>query len=187
MGIIRKNRENKQPSPKTRGCAEQYARRRKSLDVRGMEPRWSARNFAGIIVAALAPDRGGQSDRADGRYAMRLRAGLLIACAGLIVSISGSRPASATIRQVVLLFGERVDLPALSVMEADITRTLLATSAEPVEVHIENLDLSQSASPSYKAALRDFLHEKYLNRRIDVAVAVMKPAFAFLLDFGDVI
>jgi len=31
------------------------------------------------------------------------------------------------------------------------------------------------------------LHEKYLNRRIDVAVAVMEPALDFLLDFGDVI
>jgi ABC-type uncharacterized transport system substrate-binding protein len=118
---------------------------------------------------------------------VRLRAALLIACAGLMASISGSQPASAAIRQVVLLFGERVELPALSVMEANITRTLRSNSAEPVEVHIENMDLSQSRSPSYKAALRDFLREKYLNRKIDVAVAVMGPALDFLLNFGDVI
>jgi signal transduction histidine kinase len=117
---------------------------------------------------------------------MRFRAAL-IACAGLMVSISGSQPASAAIRQVVLLFGERVELPAMSAMEADITRTLRSSAAEPVEVHIENLDLSQSRSPSYKTALRDFLHEKYLNRKIDVAVAVMQPALDFLLNFGDVI
>jgi hypothetical protein len=91
-------------------------------------------------------------DQADDRYAMRFRA-TLIACAGLMVSISGSQPASAAIRQVVLLFGERVELPAMSAMEADVTRTLRSTAAEPVEVRIENLNLSQSRSPSYKAAL----------------------------------
>jgi hypothetical protein len=99
-----------------------------------------------------------------------------------MVSISGSQPVSAAIWQVVLLFGERVELSAMSAMEADVTRTLRSTAAEPVEVHIENLNLSRSRSPSYKAALRDFLHEKYLNRKINVAVAVMELALDFLLN-----
>jgi signal transduction histidine kinase len=101
--------------------------------------------------------------------------------------MSGSRPASATTRQVVLLFGGRVESPALAALAADITRTLRDGAADPVEVNIENLDLSQSASASYKATLRDFLHEKYLDRKIDVALAVMKPALDFLLDYGDAI
>jgi len=118
---------------------------------------------------------------------MRFCTALFAACAGLIVSIAGSLPASAATRHVVLLFGERVELPALSAMEAEITRTLRSNSAERTEIFSENMDLSRFGSPSYRAALRDFLHQKYSDKKIDVAVAVMAPALDFLLTSGDAI
>ena len=118
---------------------------------------------------------------------MRFCTALFAACAGLIVSIAGSLPASAATRNVVLLFGERVELPALSAMEAEIARTLRSNSAERTEIFSENMDLSRFGSPSYRAALRDFLHQKYSDKKIDVAVAVMAPALDFLLTSGDAI
>jgi hypothetical protein len=49
------------------------------------------------------------------------------------------------------------------------------------------MDLSRFNSTSYKTLLRDFLRTKYADKKIDVAVAIMVPAFEFLLANGDLI
>src|SRR5258708_19211597 len=49
------------------------------------------------------------------------------------------------------------------------------------------MDLSRFNSTSYKTTLRDFLRTKYADKKIDVAVAIMTPAFEFLLANGDLI
>ena len=38
-----------------------------------------------------------------------------------------------------------------------------------------------------KTRLRDFLQAKYANKKIDVAVAILPPAFDFLMAYGDLI
>jgi signal transduction histidine kinase len=112
---------------------------------------------------------------------MRLRALLLLVAAGLIV---GSRPGLSETRQVVLLFDERVELPGLSVLEAEFVRTLNSNSSRRVEVYREAMDLSRFGSGQYRALFRDFLKEKYRDKKVDVAVAVMAPSLEFLLDNG---
>ena len=101
--------------------------------------------------------------------------------------IAGCLPALAATRHIVLLFDERVELPGLSLLEAELFRTLQSNSTEPIEVYREAMDLSRFSSNSYKALLRDFLRAKYADKKIDVAVAVMDPAFQFLLANGDLI
>ena len=118
---------------------------------------------------------------------MKLRTILLIVCTGLTMSITGCLPVSAATRHIVLLFDERVELPGLSLLDAELVRTLRSNSTEPVEVYREAMDLSRFGSSSYKTFLRDFLRAKYADRKIDVAVAVMAPAFDFLLAYGDLI
>jgi hypothetical protein len=103
----------------------------------------------------------------------------------VLLSISGWLPASAATRHVVLLFDERVELPGLSLMDAEIVRTLRSNTTEPNEVYREAMDLSRFDSNSHKTLLRDFLRAKYAGKKIDVAVAVMAPAFDFLLTYGD--
>ena len=115
---------------------------------------------------------------------MKLRTIILIAFTGLAVLIVGCLPVSAAPRNVVLLFDERVELPGLSLLNAEIVRTLEANSAEPIEIFREVMDLSRFSSNSHKTLLRDFLRAKYADKRIDVAVAVMAPAFDFLLAYG---
>jgi hypothetical protein len=92
--------------------------------------------------------------------------------------------AQAATRHVVLLFDERVELPGLSALEADLVRTLRENSAEPIEVYREAMDLSRFGSASYTPFLRDVLKRKYENKKIDVAVGVMSPSLNFLLAFG---
>jgi hypothetical protein len=119
--------------------------------------------------------------------AMKPHTILLIACTGLAMLISGCLPALAATRHIVLLFDERVELPGLSLLEAELVRTLRSNSAEPIEVYREAMDLSRFSSNSYKTLLRDFLRAKYADKKIDVAVAIMAPALEFLLANGDLI
>jgi signal transduction histidine kinase len=118
---------------------------------------------------------------------MKPRTILLIACTGIVMSIAGSLPVSAATRHILFLFDERVELPGLSLLDAELVRTLRSNSTEPIEVYREAMDLSRFSSNSYKTLLRDFLRAKYADKKIDVAVAVMAPALDFLLAYGDLI
>jgi hypothetical protein len=118
---------------------------------------------------------------------MKPRAVLLIACTGIAMLIAGCLPVSAAPRNILLLFDERVELPGLSLLDAELVHTLQSNSTEPIEIYREAMDLSRFSSSSYKTLLRDFLRAKYADKKIDVAIAVMAPAFDFLLAYGDLI
>jgi signal transduction histidine kinase len=132
------------------------------------------------VLAAVAPRR------ATGRAA-DLRTFLLIAVISILMTITGCSPVSAATRHIVLLFDERVELPGLSLLEAEFVHTLRSSSAEPVEIYREAMDLSRFSSDSYKVLLRDFLRAKYADKKIDVAVAIMAPALDFLMAYGNLI
>src|SRR5712675_1508136 len=100
---------------------------------------------------------------------------------------SGYQRRVAGTRNIVLLYDERVELPGLSLLDAELGRVLRSGSSEPIEVYREPMDLSRFSSSSYRTLLRDFLRAKYADKKIDVAVAVMAPAFDFLLANGDLI
>ena len=112
---------------------------------------------------------------------------LLVACTVLATSIAVCSPVSAATRNIVLLYDERVELPGLSLLDAELGHVLRSGSSEPIEVYREPMDLSRFSSSSYKTLLRDFLRAKYADKKIDVAVAIMAPAFEFLLANGDLI
>jgi signal transduction histidine kinase len=117
---------------------------------------------------------------------MKLRSALIVACAGWAMLICCSPLAAAT-RHVVLLFDERVELPGLSLLEAELVRTLRSNSSEPIEIYREAMDLSRFNAAVHIATFRDYLRTKYADKKIDVAIGIMAPAFEFLLDNGDLI
>jgi signal transduction histidine kinase len=118
---------------------------------------------------------------------MMLRSPFLIMWASLALTIACPLPVSAETRRVVLLFDERVELPGLSLLDAEFVRTLQANSTDPIEVYREPMDLSRFGSDTYKSSLRDFLRTKYADKKIDVAVALMFPAFDFLSKYNNLI
>jgi hypothetical protein len=118
---------------------------------------------------------------------MRLCTALQVLCTGLMVWIGCVLPASSATRHVVLLFDERLDLPGLAALDADLAATLASNSADRIEVYREAMDLSRFGSNTYETDLRDFLRAKYANKKIDVAVAIMAPALDFLLAYADMI
>ena len=118
---------------------------------------------------------------------MQLRTALLAICAGLMLWIASALPTYSATRRVVLLFGERPDLPAFTVLQADLVRTLTSNSADRVEVYSEAMDLSRFDSNGYQPLLRDFLQAKYADKKIDLAIAIYPASLEFLLNYGSVI
>ena len=118
---------------------------------------------------------------------MKLRTALLAMCTGLMVWIASALPASSATRRVVLLFGERPELPALAVPQADLVRTLTSNTADRIEIYNEAMDLSRFGSNNYQSLLRDFLQTKYADKKIDVAIAILSPSLDFLLSHGSAI
>src|SRR5215469_15838398 len=118
---------------------------------------------------------------------MKLRTALLAVCMGLMLWIASALSAYSATRRVVLLFGERPDLPALAVLQADLIRTLGSNPADRIEIYNEAMDLSRFGSNNYQPLLRDFLEAKYADQKIDVAIAILSPALEFLLNYGSAI
>ena len=118
---------------------------------------------------------------------MRLRTALLVICTGLMVWIASALPAYSATRRVVLLFGERPELPALALLQTDLVQTLTSNSADRVEIYNEAMDLSRFGSNNYQLLLRDFLQTKYADKKIDLVIAILSPSLDFLLNYGSVI
>jgi len=118
---------------------------------------------------------------------MGLRTALLALCTGLAVWIASTLPVSSATRRVVLLFDERPELPGLTLLQADLVRTLTSNSADRIEVYNETMDQSRFGSNNYQLILRDFLRAKYADKKIDVTIAIFSPSLDFLLNYGAVI
>src|ERR1700751_5916847 len=118
---------------------------------------------------------------------MKLRTALVAVCTASMVWIASTLPASTATRRVVLLFSERPQLPTLAALQTDLVRTLSSNSADPIEVYNEAMDVSRFGSNNYQPHLRDFLQNKYADKKIDVAIAILSPALEFLLNYGSVV
>ena len=68
----------------------------------------------------------------------------------LAVWIGGVLPASSATRSVVLLFGERVELPGLAALESEFIQTLASNSSDHIETYRETMDNSRFDSDSYR-------------------------------------
>ena len=116
-----------------------------------------------------------------------MRTALLALCTGLAVWIASALPASSATRRIVLLFDERPELPGLTLLQADLVRTLTSNSADRIEVYNETMDHSRFGSNDYELLLRDFLRTKYSDKKIDMAIAIFGPSLDFLLNYGSAI
>jgi hypothetical protein len=94
---------------------------------------------------------------------------------------------SSATRHVVMLFDERREVPERAALEAEFVRTLTSNSPDHIEIYRETMDLSRFGSDTYQTLLKNYLRDKYADKKIDVAVAVLGPAFEFLLNHGEAI
>ena len=103
----------------------------------------------------------------------------------VVIWTAWALPASSATRHVVLFFDERLDLPGLAAIDADLVGTLVSNSSDRIEVYREEMDLSRFGSNTYRMFLRDFIRAKYAGKKIDVVVAILGPTLEFLLNDGD--
>jgi hypothetical protein len=87
---------------------------------------------------------------------MRLRhwTAMQVLCIGLAAWIASVSPVLSAPRNVFLLFDERLDLPGLATLDADLVATLSANSTDRIEVYREAMDLSRFGSDAYRSLLR---------------------------------
>ena len=118
---------------------------------------------------------------------MRRCTALVVMCIALIFWMASALPVSSATRNVVMLFDERREVPERAALEAGFVRTLTSNSPDHIEIYRETMDLSRFGSDTYRTLLKNYLRDKYADKKIDVAVAVFGPAFEFLLDHGEAI
>ena len=85
---------------------------------------------------------------------MRLATATQVLCTCLIVWTAGATSAASAARNVVLFFGERLDMPGLAALDADLVSTLKSKSSERIELYREEIDLSRFGSELFRASPR---------------------------------
>jgi PAS domain S-box-containing protein len=118
---------------------------------------------------------------------MRRGTALAIICGALILWAAEAHPAAEGTKRIALLFDERPSLPGLAAIETSFISTLTSNFPGRIEFYREAMDLSRFGADTYQIQLRDFLHAKYADKKIDAAIAVMGPALDFLLKHGEAI
>jgi PAS domain S-box-containing protein len=89
-------------------------------------------------------------------------------------------------RNVLVLYDEPRELPGLTLVDRGIDSELAKSKLHSsIELYRESLDLTRfSGDPDYHA-VREYFHEKYAAKKIDVVIAVMAPSVDFMLKYGE--
>jgi PAS domain S-box-containing protein len=96
----------------------------------------------------------------------------------LIGGFGDDLPARA--KSVLVLYGERGDLPAIEAVEENIRQVFHASTSPRIEVFSEYLDFTRFPAEQYERSLVRYLQERYAGRRIDLVV----PVAGFALEFA---
>jgi PAS domain S-box-containing protein len=115
------------------------------------------------------------------RLLCRLVALLAFANGALLLVATGFAYGSPEAQKSVLvLYGERGDLPAIAAVEQDMFEVLDASASPRIEVFSEYLDFTRFPEERYGGSLVRYLQERYAGRRIDLVV----PVAGFALEFA---
>ena len=92
---------------------------------------------------------------------------------------------SAQKKTVLVLYGERLSIPAMRMTEQGLMSGLLSAHARDVEVFSENLDLTRFPAARNGDDLVRYLRSRYGMRKPDVLIALVDNALQFVLDHRD--
>jgi PAS domain S-box-containing protein len=82
---------------------------------------------------------------------------------------------------VLVLYGERGDLPAIEAVEENLREVFHGSRSPPIELFSEYLDFTRFSGDQQEAVLLRYLHERYAGRQIDLVVPVAGFALEFVL------
>ena len=87
------------------------------------------------------------------------------------------------LRRVLVLYSDERLLPANIVIDESIRATFAVGEGSHVEFHSEFLDAARFPGEVHEQQQRDFLREKYQDRRPDLLIAVSGTALEFLVKY----
>ena len=82
---------------------------------------------------------------------------------------------------MLILYGERLDLPAIRAAEQSLRETFAASAAPQVEWFAEYFDFARFPTEEHEANLTRYLRERYAGRRIDLIMPVSSLSLRFVL------
>jgi two-component system, LuxR family, sensor kinase FixL len=86
-----------------------------------------------------------------------------------------------TEKTVLVLYGERGDLPAIGAVEESVRRFFHSSASPRIELFSEYLDFARFPEEQYGRSLARYLQDRYRGRRIDLVVPVAGSALEFAL------
>jgi PAS domain S-box-containing protein len=101
--------------------------------------------------------------------------GLLLLATGLAYE------SPETEKSVLVLYGERGDLPAIEAIEENIHELFHASVSPRIDLYSEYLDFTRFATEQHERSLVRYLQERYAGRRIDMVIPVVGSALSFAL------
>jgi signal transduction histidine kinase len=114
--------------------------------------------------------------------------GHFLFCVMMVLSATGialDAPAPEPQKAVLALYGSRPDLPANVLVDEIIRSTLERELGPRLDFYAEFLDTARWPEAETQAAVRDFLHRRYAQRKLSVVIAVAQPAINFMRIYGD--
>src|SRR5262245_30863704 len=109
------------------------------------------------------------------------RAGILAAAVVFLFLSVGSASDKANSKTVLALYSLERNTPFNVIFDQSFQKALTSDTSEPVEYYSEFMDSFRFSGDSYSQLLRDYLQQKYAERKIDVVVVNGAPALHFLL------
>lgn len=85
-------------------------------------------------------------------------------------------------KNVLLLYGQRAELPGLQLVGESIRKTLDREPKMLINVFTEHLDFARFPRAQHDADLHNYLQKRYADRRIDLVIPIFGPALEFTLD-----
>jgi two-component system, LuxR family, sensor kinase FixL len=116
------------------------------------------------------------------RFQCRLIELIAFATGGLLLVATGfARDSPGAEKSVLVLYGERGDLPAIQAVEENMREVFHASVSPRIELFSEYLDFTRFPAKQYERNLVRYLQERYAGRRIDLVVSVAGFALEFSL------
>jgi PAS domain S-box-containing protein len=106
----------------------------------------------------------------------------------IVLSVSGYAadvPAAEPQRAVLALYGSRPDLPSNVIVDEVLRSTLERELGPRLDFYAEFLDTARWPEGETQIAVHDFLRRRYAQRKLDVIIAVARPAINFMRIYGE--
>lgn len=90
-------------------------------------------------------------------------------------------------RRVLILHGERLELPGSAAVDGSIRAALAAAAGAggPIDVYSESLDIARFAGEDHRRHYRDFLSRRYADKPVDVMITLGEATLDFLAQYRD--